>query len=209
MTEKDLSNIYLWFDTEYTSLSLERARILQVALVITDADLNRIAPAEQDFNRTVRVEAGERLDPWVEENLAELVKRCRSDEAESIESIDSLLDAYMEDLLGPCPDSVSKRPLIAGNSVHADWALASKYLPSLIKRSHYRLLDVSGWKMVWKNDLGEFAFDKEKDDMIRAYFPGEFNSLTGAHDAHFDVLASIAELNFYRQHSEIHWPADA
>ena len=55
----------------------------------------------------------------------------------------------------------------------------------------------------------EFAFDKEKDDMIRAYFPGEFNSLTGAHDAHFDVLASIAELNFYRQHSEIHWPADA
>lgn len=208
MTDKDQSNIYLWFDTEYTSLSLDSARILQVALVITDAELNRIAAPEQDFNRIVRVEANERLDPWVEENLAELVTRCRSDEAESIETIDGLLDAYVEDLLGPSPESVSMRPLIAGNSVHADWALASKYLPSLIKRSHYRLLDVSGWKMVWKNALGEFPFDKGKDDMIRSYFPGEFNSPAGAHDAHFDVLASIAELNFYRQHSEIHWPVD-
>ncbi len=208
MSEKDQSNIYLWFDTEFTSLKLESAHLLQVALVATDADLNRIAPPEQDFNCIVRVDDSVRVDPWVEANLSDLVARCRSDEALAIEDVDRRLDQYLEELLGPSPKAIGMRPVIAGNSVHGDWALALRYLPSLIGRTHYRLLDVSGWKMVWKNALGEFVFDKDGDEMIRNYFPGEFNSPAGAHDAHFDVLASISELNFYRQHTEIQWPAD-
>ena len=208
MATTDLSNVYLWFDTEYTSLELNSAQLLQVALVVTDADLNRIAPADRDLDCVVRIKDDEHLGSWVEEHLSGLLKRCRSNEAISIEAVDRRLDAYIEDLLGPSPKSVAKRPVLAGNTVHADWALARKYLPSLIKRAHYRLLDVSSWKTVWKNSLGYFPFDKRDEKLIKKYFPGEFASSATAHDAHFDVLASIAELNFYLQHSEIRWPPE-
>lgn len=201
----DLSNKYLWFDTEFTSLSLDRASLLQVALVVTDHELRRVAPPERDFNCVVSIDREQGLDPWVEENLKALVARCRSEEAVPVKDVDARLDAYLENVLGSSPPDVKMRPILAGNSIHGDWYLARKYLPSLIARAHYRVLDVSSWKVVWKNAIGDFPFDKENEECTRKYFPGEFNSSCDMHDAHFDVLASIAELNFYMQHSSIDW----
>lgn len=206
-TPRDLSSHYLWFDTEYTSLELDQARLLQVALVITDANLQRIAPANRDFQMLVRLPDGERCSPWAEENLKPLLARCRSNTAHPLESVQQALAQYLDDLLGPNPPSIKHRPPLAGNSLQADWFLARKYLPSLIDRAHYRVLDVSSWKVFWKNALGDFPFDKENEPLLRQYFPGEFNSSAEAHDAHFDVLASIAELNFYKTHQKILWPA--
>jgi len=202
---RDLSSIYLWFDTEFTSLELDRARLLQVALVATDAELKRIVPVERDFNCYVRLHGNVRLDPWVRKNLAALIARCRTPDAVPARELDARLDAYLEDVLGPSPRDIRKRPILAGNSLHGDWYLARKFMPSLIERSHYRIMDVSSWKVFWKNAVGDFPFDKEDNAAIKEYFPGEFTSPEQAHDAHFDVLASIAELNFYRRHSRITW----
>lgn len=206
---KDLSNTYLWFDTEFTSLDLDRASLMQVALVATDHKLRRVAPPEQDFSCVVKIGDEQHLDLWVEEHLATLVARCRSEEAVPLPDVDARLDSYLENVLGESPTDVKMRPILAGNSLHGDWYLARKYLPSLIAHAHYRILDVSSWKVVWKNEIGEFLFDKENDECTRKYFPGEFNSSAEVHDAHFDVLASIAELNFYLQHSSINWPPDS
>lgn len=205
-TPKDLSNHYLWFDTEYTSLTLDRAQFLQVALVITDANLQRLVPAARDFNVLVRLAPDQVCDPWAQENLGALIARCRSDEALPIGEVQTALTAYLEDVLGPNPPSVKLRPPLAGNSLQGDWFLARKFLPGLIERAHYRVLDVSSWKVYWKNTLGDFPFDKDNEPLLRQYFPGEFNSSAAAHDAHFDVLASIAEFNFYRTHQPIQWP---
>ena len=203
---RDLSGYYLWFDTEYTSLQLDRARLLQVALVITDASLNRLAPPEQDFNCLAAISAEEVCDPWTAENLAALIQRCRSPEALPVEEINARLAAHLESVLGPNPGSVKLRPPLAGNSVQSDWFLARKFLPALIERAHYRVLDVSSWKIYWKNTVGDFPFNKDNEALVRQYFPGVFNSPQNAHDAHFDVLASIAEMNFYRTHQTLNWP---
>ncbi|MCE9613533.1 MAG: hypothetical protein K8T26_04605 [Lentisphaerae bacterium] len=205
-TPRDLSGYYFWFDTEYTSLTLDRAQLLQVAMVITDAKMQRVAPADRDFNALIRLGPEDRCDPWVQEHLAGLIQRCRSDEARPIADVHTALTQYIADVLGPNPASIKQRPPLAGNSLQGDWFLARKFLPGLIERAHYRVLDVSSWKVFWKNELGDFPFDKDNEPLVRQYFPGEFNSSAEAHDAHFDVLASIAEMNFYRTHQKILWP---
>ncbi len=204
--ERDLSSYYLWFDTEYSTLELEQAALLQVALVVTDADLRRVAPPERDFCCHVRLEPGHTLSPWVAEHLPDLVARCRAADTPAAAEVNTALDAYLDELLGPNPAGIKNRPPLAGNSLQADWFLARRDLPALIARAHYRVVDVSSWKVVWKNTVGEFPFDKDDEAVVRRYFPGVFNSTAAQHDAHFDVLASIAELNFYRSHQTIHWP---
>ena len=46
MSELKKSTAYVWFDAEFTSLELDQARLLQVAVIITDINLQRIAPVE-------------------------------------------------------------------------------------------------------------------------------------------------------------------
>jgi oligoribonuclease (3'-5' exoribonuclease) len=74
--------------------------------------------------------------------------------------------------------------------------MARRFLPRFISRLHYRLLDVSTLKILWK-DAGFPPFEKESDEHLRPYWPGEFDGLR-PHDALFDIKASIAELRFYR-----------
>lgn len=207
--QADRKAAYFWFDTEFTSLELEEARLLQVAVVPTDADLNRLAAPEEDFNCLVRLAPDVRCNAWVEENLAPLLARCRSDEALPVETVNDRLADYLDRVAGPAAEDQTARPVLAGNSVHADWFLARRFLPALLKRVHYRMLDVSSWKVFWSNELGETPFDKDDTALIRRFFPGEFSSPEAAHDAHFDVLASIAELNFYRRHQTIAWAPEA
>ena len=52
------NSLYAWFDTEYSSLDLEKAVILQVALLITDSNLERVLPAERDVRLTVKLPEG-------------------------------------------------------------------------------------------------------------------------------------------------------
>ncbi|MDA0989723.1 MAG: exonuclease domain-containing protein [Verrucomicrobia bacterium] len=197
---------YLWFDTEFTTLELESAHVLQIALIVTDANLKRLAPPEQDFKSIVRLDDGVRCTAWVEENLSGLLAQCRGPNAEPIAAANHRLGAYLDGILGPPSDQIRLRPVLAGNSIQADWYLARKFLPALVDRMHYRVLDVSSWKVFWGNEVGAMPFDKDNADLLRQFFPGDFNSSQDAHDAHFDVLASIAELNFYKTHQTIHWP---
>ena len=78
-TVQDRSNIYIWYDTEFSSLELDRSHLLQVAAIITDHTLQRVLPPEQDFNAIVRLPENIACDPWVNEHLQPLIKRCRSE----------------------------------------------------------------------------------------------------------------------------------
>ena len=73
------STAYVWFDTEYSDLDHEKARLLQVAAIITDADLQRMHPPEQDLKLYVRLPAEAPVSPWVEENLKDVLRICRSE----------------------------------------------------------------------------------------------------------------------------------
>jgi oligoribonuclease len=200
MSEKEVkkTSAYVWFDAEFTSLDLDAASLLQVAVIITDNALNRLHPASADLNLCIRLEDGEEVSPWVAENLAALVARCRSSEAVSLEQADLQIAALLDRYCGtPCPE-MAGRPVLAGNSVHNDWFLMRKFLPMFGSRLHYRLLDVSSLKIQWLDLSGQDPFDKERIDQLNQYFPaGDFGA-ANAHDALFDIKASIAELAFYR-----------
>ncbi len=197
-TEVEKSKGYVWFDAEFTSLDLDRARLLQVAVIITDTDLNRLHSEEDDLNLCIRLEEGETVSPWVEENLSGLVSKCRSEDAVSVGEADRRIAALIDRCCGAAGESISERPVLAGNSVHNDWFLMRKFLPEFSTRLHYRLLDVSSLKIQWQDWKGGDAFDKENVALLNQYFPGGTIDAANAHDALFDIKASIAELAFYR-----------
>ncbi|HMP71664.1 MAG TPA: exonuclease domain-containing protein [Kiritimatiellia bacterium] len=194
------SSAYLWFDTEYSTLNVSEARLLQVALVITDVHLNRITPASEDLNLFIQLPEEAKVSPWVMETMPDLVVACRSRAAVSIEEADRrLAELVARYVVVPLGDD-KKKPILAGNSIHADWYLARKYLPKFSGSTHYRHLDVTTLKLQWQDWLGGETFEKDDPEMIKAYCPG-FNSetLNRVHDAYYDVQASIAELNYYRR----------
>ena len=190
---------YVWFDAEFTSLELDQARLMQVAVIVTDADLNRIHPAEDDLNLCIRLDDGEQVSEWVEEHLSGLVAQCRSSEAVTLAEADSQIADLLDQTCGTPCDSISDRPVLAGNSVHNDWFLLRKFLPEFKSRLHYRLLDVSTIKIQWQDWQEKAPFDKESVDQLNQYFPGGGIDAANAHDALFDIKASIAELAFYRK----------
>ncbi|MDR2861927.1 MAG: hypothetical protein LBV07_05210 [Syntrophobacterales bacterium] len=191
----------VWFDTEYSSLHLEEAHILQAAALITDRSLRRAVPSEKDVRVAIRLPHDAVVSPWVEENLSELVALCRSPLAANLAEADRLLAHYVDQVVGPPAAQENKRPLLAGNSVHLDWRLAQKYLPEFSKRLHFRHLDVTTLKLEWQNRCPDHDFNKDDPDNIRRYFPTASFAVNDAkHDAYYDVHASIAELAFYRQH---------
>lgn len=196
---KNLSTVYLWFDTEFSSLDLGEARLLQIAMVMTDANLQRLLPPEDDLNLHIRLEPETSLSSWVEENLADLVARCRAPGTVRARDADTIISRYLEHHLGPVREEILKRPVLAGNSLQCDWILAQRDLPSLIAYLHYRILDVSSWKVHWNGQKMGPMFSKSNKAMVKRYFPGEFNADGAKHDAHYDVLASISELNYYTQ----------
>ena len=200
MSEQELkkTSAYVWFDAEFTSLELDQARLLQVAVIITDPNLQRLTPPEADLNLCIRLEEDGSLSPWVAENLSGLVEKCRSNEAVSMEEADRQMAALLDRYCGPPNEDVSERPVLAGNSVHNDWFLMRRFLPQFNRRLHYRLLDVSTLKIQWQDWVVQEAFDKEDVALLNQYFPGGGLAAANAHDALFDIKASIAELAFYR-----------
>ena len=191
----------VWFDTEYSGLELEDAHLLQVAALITDRSLKRVLPAEKDIQLTVHLPPEAAVSSWVEENLPDLVAACRSSLSVELEETDRLLADYIDSVAGQPAERENHRPILAGNSVHADWRLAQKFLPRFVNRLHYRHLDVTTLKIEWQNRYPDREFNKEDPQNIRCYFPEAyfFKSET-RHDAYYDIQASIAELSFYRQH---------
>jgi len=195
-----LSPAYLWFDTEFTGLDTSQARLLQVALLITDTKLNRLMPPSEDLSLCIRLEPDVVVSEWVEKNLAGLLARCRSSEAVSVEEADRRLSALVDRTAGPPAKDIRRRPVLAGNTVHMDLGLVRQYLPAFARRLHYRLLDVSALKVIWNDSVPGQEFEKDNSDTVRRHLP-ETLELPAAdkHDAYYDIHASLAELNYYRE----------
>jgi oligoribonuclease len=198
--ESMITPAYLWFDTEFTGLDTDHAALLQVALLVTDSSLRRLTAPDRDVNLCIRLDASAPVSPWVEKNLAGLLARCRSNEAVPLEEADRRLAALIDEAVGPPSDNIKRRPVLAGNTVHMDLTLARKFLPELTRRLHYRLLDVSTLKVLWNDWFSQPAFDKGAPDLVRQHVPAGLGlPVAGEHDAYYDIHASLAELNYYRQ----------
>ena len=170
----------VWVDLEMTGLDTDRHVIVEVAALITDAELNII---------------GEGVDMVVhatEEQLAEMdevVVRMHADsglDAEiraSATTIEEAEDAVLRLIEEHC--SPEHPAPLAGNSIATDRAFIHKYMPRLDAALHYRMVDVSSVK-----------------ELARRWFPKAYYQQPAkgmSHRALADIVESIRELEYYRR----------
>ena len=128
--------------------------------VITDTSLRRVLPPERDVSLAIRAAHGAAVSEWVEQNLPDLLRACRSSSAVDVAEADDLLSAYVDEAQGAPKNRKENRPTLAGNSIHADWRLARRFLPRFLSRLDYRLLDVTAFKLEWKRFIRTRNFKK-------------------------------------------------
>lgn len=168
----------LWVDLEMTGLNPIEDRIMEVAAIATDWDFNEIATYEAVIKvgprlveERMKVEKAfwdanpEARDGLVKQNL-EKGRSGRTIENELVAFVDEYFDT-------------SVPVLLAGNSIHQDRRFIANEWGRLNDKLHYRMLDVSAWKVVFGGKYGK-KFAKPK-----------------AHRAFDDIRGSIMELKYY------------
>jgi len=172
------ANRLIWIDMEMTGLAPETDRILELALIVTDSDLNTVAvaPVWVLHQHDAALSA---MDAWNQSThgrsgLVEKVRASLLSEAE----VESAALAFLREHVPP------KASPMCGNSICQDRRFLARTMPALEDYFHYRNLDVSTLKELarrWKPDLLK-GLAKE-----------------GKHEALADVYESIEELRFYRR----------
>ena len=168
----------VWIDCEMTGLDLTTDELVEVAVVITDYDLNLIDPG---FAIVIKP------DQSALDNMNDFVTNMHTSSGllEEIPNGVSLADAeyaVLEYILKFIP--TEKTAPLAGNTIGTDRAFINKFMPRVDAHLHYRSVDVSSIK------------ELSKRWYPRAYFNSP--SKDGGHRALADILESIRELDYYR-----------
>lgn len=165
----------LWIDLEMTGLDPKEDVILEVAAEITDMNFQTLASYEarlkQDRSTVVkRMQA----NIWWKDypaNRDQFIEKL--DEGTDPAEVEQDLITLLQEQFG------NDLAVLAGNSIHNDRSFIAQWMPRLDLLLHYRMLDVSSWKLVMQS---RFDVHFEKPEVHRAFD---------------DIQASIAELDFY------------
>ncbi|WP_147692914.1 oligoribonuclease [Vogesella mureinivorans] len=169
----------IWLDMEMTGLNPDGDRIIEVAMIITDSQLNVVAEspviavhqsdsvldAMDDWNKNTHGKSG----------LVARVKASAVSEAQAEQVLLDFLQLHVP---------AGKSPM-CGNSICQDRRFMARWMPKLEDYFHYRNLDVSTLKELckrWRPELAKGVVKK------------------GKHEALADILESIEELRYYREH---------
>lgn len=168
-----------WIDLEMTGLNPDVDRIIEIATIVTDSQLNIIAqgPVISVFQEESLLN---QMDDWntkhhTESGLINRVHASKTLEKEAQQQTINFLQEHVDKNQSP----------ICGNSIGHDRRFLIKYMPDLESFFHYRNLDVSTVKELarrWRPDLYE-GFTKK-----------------GTHQALEDIKESIEELKYYKEH---------
>ncbi len=171
-------NNLVWLDMEMTGLQPDSDRILEVALLVTDSQLNVLA---EGLELVVRQpdEVLEAMDAWNrgvhgKSGLVDKVRASTLDEAAAEARALEFLAHWVPARVSP----------ICGNSICQDRRFLARWMPRLEAYFHYRNLDVSAVK-----------------ELVRRWKPEAMKGLAkqGKHEALADILDSIEELKYYRR----------
>lgn len=174
-----MSGHLVWIDMEMTGLDPEAERIIEIATIVTDGDLEVVAEGP-----ALAVRQPESLlaamDEWNQSHhsasgLLERVRGQGVSEREAEAQTLAFLEHYVE----------KKRAPLCGNTIWQDRRFLARYMPTLEDYLHYRMVDVSSIKELvrrWRPDLLA-GFTKKNE-----------------HTALADIRESIGELRYYREH---------
>ncbi|MHC2547369.1 oligoribonuclease [Corynebacterium hesseae] len=170
----------VWIDLEMTGLEPQRHVIVEVAAVITDAELNILDEGLDLVVHATEEELAE-MDDFVTEMHAKsgLDKEIR----ESTITIEEAEEAVLKLVEKHC-DTNHPAPL-AGNSIATDRTFIREYMPRLDAALHYRMIDVSTIKELARRWHPRAYYNQPQKGM--------------AHRALQDIIESIRELDFYRR----------
>ena len=166
-------------DLEMTGLDPELDRIIEIASIVTDSELNVIAEGPVLAIKQAQ-EYFDAMDDWNQRHhsssgLLDRIKKEGVIEREAEAATLAFVDKYVE----------KKQAPLCGNTIWQDRRFLSRYMPTLESYLHYRMIDVSSVKELairWRPDVTE-TFSKKNE-----------------HTALADIRESIAELRHYRDH---------
>ena len=168
----------VWIDMEMSGLVPERDRILEVAMVVTDAELNTIAEAPVYVIHQAD-DVLDAMDSWNKSTHGKsgLVDKVKASTF-TVEEVEKRLIEFLKPLVGP------RMAPLAGNTVHQDRRFMARYMPAFDEYLHYRIVDVSTLK-----------------ELAKRWYPEVLAGVTkeGKHEALADVYESIEELRYYRR----------
>lgn len=141
-------NKILWIDMEMTGLDVEHEVVIEVAAIVTDLHFQELDCIESVVKQPE--EFLEHMDDWNRDHhsksgLLAKVPQGISPEMMELKLIDLAKKHFPEN---------TEKPILAGNSISQDRAFINRYFPSFAKRLHYRMLDVSSWKIIYRNVYG-------------------------------------------------------
>ncbi|MGL4766582.1 MAG: oligoribonuclease [Formosimonas sp.] len=171
-------NRLIWLDMEMTGLNPLADRILELAIVITDADLNTVAEAPVwVVHQSDDVLNG--MDAWNQKTHGEsgLIAKVKASSL-SEEQVQAEALEFIKRYIGP-----QKSPM-CGNSIGQDRRFMANYMSELERHFHYRNIDVSTLK-----------------ELARRWHPAIYDGFKKQtrHTALADVYESIDELKYYRE----------
>ncbi|TFL07181.1 ribonuclease H-like domain-containing protein [Pterulicium gracile] len=171
----------VWIDCEMTGLNHRHDKILEIAVIITDGNLD---PVDEGLEYIVRTEksALDGMDEWCTKQHGKtgLTQACLQSD-HSREFVARAVLQYVKKWI-PC----ERTGVLAGNSVHVDKLFLMEEMPELVEWLHYRIVDVSSIK-----------------ELHRRWYPAtkqpRVNNAESSHRALDDIKASIRELQWYRK----------
>lgn len=163
----------LWVDLEMTGLEPDKDKILEVAAIATDMELNEVARYEAVVKVDEKLMKSRMVgDFWEKNHVSRDALIAQNATGKPVQEVENELLKFIDKFC-------TKELYLAGNSIHQDRKFIEREMPQLNERLHYRMLDVSAWKIYFENALKK-KFTKPEN-----------------HRALDDINGSIEELKWY------------
>jgi oligoribonuclease len=163
----------LWIDLEMTGLDPEKDRILEIAAIATDWDFNEVARMSEVVKVPNSIIKKRMVGEFWDKNFESYTQLVMQNEnGKKSSEVEEVVLEFVDKYFG-------NEVILAGNSIHQDRRFIRSEWKKLDERLHYRMFDVSAWKVYFENAL-DIHFVKR--DMHRAMD---------------DIEGSIEEISFY------------
>ncbi len=162
----------LWIDLEMSGLDVQKERIIEAAAIATDMEFNEL----DTYHAIVKQDQSfiDNMDEWNVEHHGKSGLLAEIPNGKDPAVVEKELCAFVD-------KNFTEAPVLAGNSIAHDRLFIRTYFKELASKLHYRLLDVTSWKILMH---GKYGYDYPKKE---------------AHRALDDIRESIAELKFYQE----------